>query len=328
MQTAVSVIIPAFNAAEFISVALESALRQTLTAIEILVTDDASTDSTAQVVENFARRDTRIRLLRHSHNRGAAAARNTGLQVAVGDWIASLDADDAYMPRRLELLVEAAAARGADMMADNVMLVDFPGRTPLEMGFAPSGRLFERPVSLQDFLRLDTPGEGRFSMGYLKPLIRRSFLKRHGLAYSERIAVSEDFALYVECLIRGARLHLMPQAHYSYSIRPGSLSNDAKRESGEESAALNAYFLRHPMVAERLDWAGAFEARQTRIDAHLAYRAWTAALKQGNLRSAGEMLLTRPQLGARFACCLPGILERLLLRRPYRLRGAVRVDGT
>ncbi len=94
----VSVIIPAFNASALLPDAIESALRQTAGTPEVIVIDDGSTDSTADVVQQF---QTRIRYFRQP-NSGAAAARNNGISRATGDFIAFLDADDWWHPTKLE----------------------------------------------------------------------------------------------------------------------------------------------------------------------------------------------------------------------------------
>jgi len=97
----VSVLIPAHNAADSILSAIASAQAQTFTDIEIIVVDDASTDSTADLVHERALSDTRIRLFRLEQNSGPAAARNVGLAHATGEWIALLDADDTFSDNRL-----------------------------------------------------------------------------------------------------------------------------------------------------------------------------------------------------------------------------------
>ena len=98
----VSVIMPAFNAERFIGESIESALAQTLGDIEVLVADDGSTDRTQAIVEEFARRDSRVRLLRAERNSGPAAARNRAIVAACGRYISFLDSDDRWLPRKLE----------------------------------------------------------------------------------------------------------------------------------------------------------------------------------------------------------------------------------
>ncbi|WP_293132070.1 glycosyltransferase family 2 protein [Microcoleus sp. bin38.metabat.b11b12b14.051] len=104
-QPLISVIIPAYNAEEFIAKTLDSVLSQTYQNIEILVVNDGSTDTTAEIVESFAQKDRRIILLQQS-NAGVAAARNLAIQKSQGEYIAPIDADDIWYPQNLEKQVE------------------------------------------------------------------------------------------------------------------------------------------------------------------------------------------------------------------------------
>ncbi len=94
----VSVIMPAYNAERFIRESIDSALAQTHPDVEVIVVDDSSTDSTPAILESYG---SRIRVHRQA-NSGAAASRNAGAALATGDWLALLDADDVWEPRKLE----------------------------------------------------------------------------------------------------------------------------------------------------------------------------------------------------------------------------------
>ncbi len=104
----VSVVIPTHNRARFITRALRSVLDQTFRAFEVLVVDDGSTDDTAGEVSRLE--DPRVRLLGHPVNRGAQAARNTGIRAATGEYVAFLDSDDTWMPDKLERQITCLAA--------------------------------------------------------------------------------------------------------------------------------------------------------------------------------------------------------------------------
>lgn len=106
----VSVVIPCFNAAAtMLSEAIESVLAQDANICEILVVDDASSDPYAakNVADHFANQFDGVRLIRHTHNRGGSAARNTGIDQATGDLIALLDADDVWLPGKLAKQIRA-----------------------------------------------------------------------------------------------------------------------------------------------------------------------------------------------------------------------------
>lgn len=116
----VSVVIPAYNRANTIGRALDSVLSQSVRDIEVLVVDDGSTDSTAATVAAVT--DLRVAMLRHDSNKGAAAARNTGIRAARAPFIAFLDSDDAWLPGKLEAQMAAlrAAPAGQDVSCHGV----------------------------------------------------------------------------------------------------------------------------------------------------------------------------------------------------------------
>ena len=99
----VTVVIPTYNRERFVGRAIRSALAQTYSDIEVVVVDDGSTDDTQIQVESLAQADVRVRYLRHETNRGAQAARNTGIRAARGKYVALLDSDDEWLPEKLEL---------------------------------------------------------------------------------------------------------------------------------------------------------------------------------------------------------------------------------
>lgn len=106
----VSVVIPAHNAESTIDAAIESVLRQTEPALEIIVVDDASTDETATRVSSLARRHGSIRLVSAGTNGGVSRARNIGIAEAAGSWVALLDADDLWSASKLQVQLDHADA--------------------------------------------------------------------------------------------------------------------------------------------------------------------------------------------------------------------------
>src|SRR4051812_4115270 len=108
MDPLISVIMPAYNAAGFISRAIDSALEQEGVALEVVVADDASRDDTLAVIRAWGERDGRVRCVGLDVNGGPARARNAAIEAARGEWIAVLDADDAILPGRLAHMLDAA----------------------------------------------------------------------------------------------------------------------------------------------------------------------------------------------------------------------------
>lgn len=124
----VSVVTPAWRAAAFLPATIASVEAQTLGDWELLVVDDASPDATAEVAAAAAARDPRIRLLRHEANRGPAAARNTALEAARGRYLAFLDADDLWLPAKLERQIAFMQAQGAALSCTAFRRIDQDGQ--------------------------------------------------------------------------------------------------------------------------------------------------------------------------------------------------------
>lgn len=126
----VSIVIPLFNDEEFVATALRSCLMQTLRDIEIICVDDASTDTTVMIVEEFQREDARIRLIRQPENRSAFQARRAGIEAASAPYILFLDGDDELAPHAAQTTLRKATAAKADVVGFGVDIVTADSRTP------------------------------------------------------------------------------------------------------------------------------------------------------------------------------------------------------
>lgn len=115
--TSVSVIMATYNRADTLSRAIDSVMRQTYSDWELIIVDDGSTDETHQILETLD--DPRIRIVRHPHNRGMHAAKNTGLDNVSGEWFTTLDSDDEMVPDALEAMLTCAEETGATAISCN-----------------------------------------------------------------------------------------------------------------------------------------------------------------------------------------------------------------
>lgn len=233
MDPLVSIVIPAYNAAEFIGRSIASSQQQTLTDLEIVIVDDASTDATVATVEALMTEGARIRLFKQARNGGVAVARNTGIDQARGRYVAFLDADDIFLPERLERLVKAAEDQQLDVVADNQLLRDLHlGRNVGALTFNPTSRL--KALNALTFLRYSNNiptlheilvGRRATYFPLIKPIIRRDFLLQHQLRYDPACKIGEDFDLHVRCLLEGAKVAIVPQSYYVYTMAYSDVSN-------------------------------------------------------------------------------------------------------
>ena len=220
MSTSVTVVIAAYNAERLLTRAVQSALDQSHPPHEIIVVDDASADATCQVATELSVADSRVRLLSLPANSGPARARNAAFAAATGDWIAVLDADDAFTPGRLAALVAAAERTGADIVLDNFVFHH------LSTGTTRPSRIpaADERVDLHRFLQRARAYNYEPTWTLLQPMFRTSFLRAHGLAYPEDVRHGEDFLLMVEAYLAGAKVFRLGAAGYFYTARADGAS--------------------------------------------------------------------------------------------------------
>lgn len=208
----VSVIVPYLRAEATIERALASVLLQTMGDLEVVTVGDGSTDGTRARIEAMRRDDARIRIVSHADNRGPSFARNRGIAVARGEWIAVLDADDRYAIDRLQTMLDRAG--DADVVVDNLMGVD-----PVDG--MDTGVLF--PVvpallTVEHIVAARVTGSS-YNFGYLKPLLRRSFIAKYGLCYIESLRTAEDLLFLLRCALVGGPIRTVDKAGYFYNLQ-------------------------------------------------------------------------------------------------------------
>ena len=305
----VSVVMPVFNAACTLSAAVASVRAQTLAMWEMLLIDDASTDASWPLIQELAAHDQRIRTARLPVNAGPAAARNRGLELARGRWIALLDADDAYLPDRLLVLTALAEEAGADLVSDNILLVD--PVNDRQRGLAwPRASLGSRPwIDTRRFLESNLFHRGQAGFGFMKPLIARSFLNRHELRYDPALRLGEDYDLYWACLARGGRWRLLETAHYRYHLTPGSVTRRITPEQialVRDRAEVALREARDPLILPLL------RRRCRQLRGFQQHHAAVRDLKAGRLMSGLGRLVREPAV-------LPFVVDALRTGLPKRL---------
>jgi len=209
---AVSVIVPVHNADLYLHQSLESLLVQTFTDLEIICVDDGSTDGSRGILEDFRSRDPRIRVVDGPAIGSAGAARNAGLDVATGDYLSFVDADDYFTPAMYAELVKVARKHGADAVVTKYRTYDertrdvVPVDWALQLGNLPAARPFAaRDAAEQLFLAINpAPWNKLFSAELIRSNglrfqhLRRTndaFFTYMALAHAERIATSNKYLI-------------------------------------------------------------------------------------------------------------------------------------
>ncbi|HUG39951.1 MAG TPA: glycosyltransferase family A protein [Longimicrobiales bacterium] len=197
MRDTVSVVVPTRDRASLLRRAVLSALAQTAPPLEVIIVDDASTDDTPDAAARLAQEDPRVRTLTVPEAAGAAAARNRGVAVARGDWVALLDDDDEWLPEKLALQLHAAAAAG-----DRVGLVHGGFEEVAADGSCVRGGLVSGgPERLR---RLLVRGN---RIGHSTVIVRRALLLECG-GYDERLPRLQDWDLWLRLAARTGVAHV------------------------------------------------------------------------------------------------------------------------
>jgi len=206
----VSVIMPAFNAENFIEAAVSSVISQTYSAWELFIIDDASTDATLSQAEKLAKQDSRIKIIRNKKNSGAGISRNNGIKAAQGDFIAFLDADDQWKPKKLEIQLEAMQQQDAAVCFSSYQQINENGSSRNEI-------IEALPIlSYQKLLKSN----------YLGNLTGIYNVKKLGKIYAPEIRKRQDWALWLEALKKGGPAIGIQRCLAKYRIRKGSISGN------------------------------------------------------------------------------------------------------
>ncbi len=194
----ISVIIPAYQAEKFIAKSIESALNQTLSILEVIIIDDGSTDSTKEVVQQIAGKDVRIKYF-YQLNQKQGAARNKGISLAQGDYIAFLDADDYWEKEFIQNSISSMIQKNGDMIFSQMYVVDESNK----------------PIGKKDWIKNNTyvlnEARLKFGIGNIVPLStvvcnKKMLVELQSFDESCLLANAEDYELWIRILRNGYKI--------------------------------------------------------------------------------------------------------------------------
>ena len=233
----VSVIVPVWNGEPYLNKCVKSIRQQTLEDMEIILVDDGSTDNTWPMMEQLAREDGRVRILRQE-NSGVSEARNAGVAMSHGQYISFVDVDDDLPLDSMRLLVEKAQANGCDLVLAAYTEVLGRRRYPRDLGRC------EDIVDNDEFLRRLERLSNSFYYGVLwNKLFRGDIIREHGLRFVSGLAWGEDFAFVMGYLAHAERIGYTTAQVYDYRRNP-------------KGAVVRQFFrtIRHPIAGLKDRW--------------------------------------------------------------------------
>lgn len=241
----VSIIVPVYNAEKYLERCIDSLTNQTLKEIEIILTDDSSTDSSLEICEKAAMNDSRIHVI-HKANEGAGMARNAALEIITGEYVGFVDSDDFVDVNMFKFLCEKAEKYNSDLILSGVVFAD--GIMFGKAGECISQTYFDKDThfdTAEDLKKLKLgivgakpgdPEDSKYGMSIWKNLFKSKIIKENNLFFrSERVILSEDALFmidYISCINKATGVQ---EVFYHYCRNGDSISKSYKKDRFEKS---------------------------------------------------------------------------------------------
>ncbi|MFL6278621.1 MAG: glycosyltransferase family 2 protein [Vicinamibacterales bacterium] len=306
----VSVIMPAYNVAPYLPDAIESVLSQTFRDLELIIVDDGSPDSTFDIASDFARRDSRVRVLRQK-NRGISSARNHAMRVALGSLFAILDSDDMWSPSYLERQLAILANNPAcDIVTGNARLLGSardgqPARpTPDDRGEPTLARMLEDETAV-----------------FIMSVFRRRVYEVIG-GFDESMRTNEDYDFWIRAAIAGFRFCRNDEPLGRYRRRDDSLSAG---ELPMLHGIIRVLRKTRSAIKNRPAELAIVESQLLRFETELLAAQARSAIEEHDFRAASERLVALHRRRGGLAIRVAGMMARWTpgaLSMAYNLRRA------
>lgn len=228
MSVKVSVVIPVYNSANHLRECLDSVLNQTMPSIEFLCIDDGSTDSSAQILDDYAASDSRIKVI-HNENKGYGCAMNAAMTVACGEYLGFLKTDDIIHPRMYERLYNIAKEHDLDLVKANFsrfeinagVLKDMPAK------IAYQSSSYNRVIYAEEDQHIAILGSAVF---IYSGIYKSSFLRNNGIQYYEAFDTYKDHEFWFMTMICAQKFFFHNESFYMSRI---DISNPSMNNMNE-----------------------------------------------------------------------------------------------
>lgn len=271
MNKKVSIIVPVYNVEEYLSKCLDSIINQSYKNLEIICVDDGSTDKSGVICDEYAKKDSRIKVY-HKTNEGVSSARNLALSASTGDYIGFVDSDDWIEPTMYETLVNAIESKQADIAVCSFSKVYNNKIDKIQN----NQHIKEDILGISDILRYAfNPDNYRgFNIGIWNKLFTTKFLKL--CQFEENLLCGQDFVFFVEATLKSKSCVYIHNHLYNYYKRNDS--NVRNQNLNFRSLALKGYDIAIDKCSDydEVIWIKRYHCYYASTLAELAY-------EQGNL---------------------------------------------
>lgn len=230
MRPTVSVVMSTYNRADRVGQTIQSVLNQTYPDFEFIIINDSSTDTTADVLENYAKKDKRVHVLTNPKNLGLIGSLNKGLDAARGKYIARIDDDDRMFPARLEKQVSHMDAHpNTTVLATGIRTIR-KGQKESDLGCpTPSAQVLVNMHFANGIAHSST-------------MLRRSFLDKNAIRYNAAYTAAEDYKLWQDIFLAGGSLDCLQEQLTEYTVG-GSHSKEFYKNQAHSSKQIRLIYL-------------------------------------------------------------------------------------
>lgn len=243
----ISVIVPMYNARNYIGKCLDSIVNQSYRDLEIIVVDDGSTDGSGTVADEYASKDSRIKVI-HGENQGLVSARKRGIAQATGDYVLFVDSDDYIDIRGIDELLELADAYDTDVVCATAVKRYDNGLDSTEQNLASNG--FYSGSKIEELKRQLFCIDDYCSMAVLPYLVcklwKRDLITRFVAGADERITIGEDVAIGFPAILSAKSIYIVDLPFYNYCQHQDSMMGSG----GEDKEYQNAQILRDYLMGK------------------------------------------------------------------------------
>ena len=243
MSTKVSVIIPVYNAEKYITQCIESLLSQTLQGCEFIFINDGSKDTSRQIIEDYQKKDNRIKLV-NQENQGVSIARNTGLHVAVGEYVGFVDADDYIKKDMYEILYNSAKQSNCDVVVSNFKS-EMEGYEVITKYLFPVDIVLKKDYIEQELLPYFLQSDNLNTA--VNKIYRNNLIKANNVQFPEKVMLGEDGIFNIEFFSNAANMKYIDYTGYYYREVAGSATRNIS-EKDYFKRALEVYTMEPPKI--------------------------------------------------------------------------------
>ncbi len=221
-----SVIVPVYKVEEYLPACVESVLNQTFSDFELILVDDGSPDSCGQICEDYAKNDSRIKVI-HKPNGGLASARRAGIKEAEGDYVFNLDSDDLIENDTLECAYKIIKDTNCEIVSFSYRWVKNGQTVNITTDCLEEGIYKKEDIRSKIYPKILMDKNMEHISFYLSgKAIKREFLTPCQLGVSEKISLGEDLCCVFPCYLKAESVYISPKKAYLYTVRGDSLSKE------------------------------------------------------------------------------------------------------